>query len=948
MNIKSFLTILLLAFGLTASAKNTKTTVKQVTESVTVADDVDYTITEAEPFGTMGSVNITNLDHAVVIIEQLRPSVVKSKWLKNHVYINGTQAVDGKNCQVRMYNRGAIILPYASTLKPLTCYAEENFEGKSYNGYKEGHTGGFMNTLTTTMLLNNIRSFKLKRGYMVTFCVGTGGWGYSRCFIADQEDLEINVPHPLNGRISSYRLFKWYNASKAGVHHTGAAANAALRTTSCFDWGQGNNSLLPDVEWISHHIYEDWPSAAACGGVDQTCHMKTNNEPGNSADDHPQDVATVLGNWQNLMRTGMRLCSESSHDGSMGHLKAFIDSVDARGWRCDILDLHCYWDSGTFNSLTWYSDSYGKGRPIWISEWVWGASWNNNGAFASGRRNDDATYNGTKPILDLLNSNSRVERYFYWNSEAGFTNIYRDNKLTKLGEYYASMNAPLAYNAANEYIPKVVFHGPNSFNGKYYPASGKVTLTWKDPNGDMLDKIVVQCKGPKDARFNDIAEVKLLDKTSSGDCSYSYSTTCTEPGISEFKVVEYYTLNGKQRTYTTSVFSVSVSEPAKTVGLLQYGQIKAGDTEQIKTPITPMVDTEGNSFTTAMPYIVTGLISNKNTANGIVCNIPAVATGNFTFELKPWTLKTALSISNTESVDYLILPPDTVMHLTDDMMLISASAGSIKGDEVEVAFPEAFPEGTTPVVVAQQSTSSSTAAPAHVKVYDVTNTGFKCKLVRQEGITTALTAQTVCYFACSQGEARIGGGKKLCVGLNTETPIGGSARQTVAFTGKDGAKMTIVNPIIIAQPQTNNYGKTSVFRQHSLNTETVGEGEAAYNNVVSASIRRQVDDSNTSVTEANLASTNGDYLGYIILCDDLEGNPDDAPVIVRGDNTTAIRNVGLQKGFSVSTMGGCIYSDDTTVKVYNAAGQRVALGKKLPNGVYVVSNGKKSIKINVK
>ena len=48
-----------------------------------------------------------------------------------------------------------------------------------------------MKSLTSATLLNAIRSFKLKRGYMVTFALGKSGWGYSRCFIADKEDLEV-------------------------------------------------------------------------------------------------------------------------------------------------------------------------------------------------------------------------------------------------------------------------------------------------------------------------------------------------------------------------------------------------------------------------------------------------------------------------------------------------------------------------------------------------------------------------------------------------------------------------------------------------------------------------------------------------------------------------------------------------------------------------------------
>ena len=48
-----------------------------------------------------------------------------------------------------------------------------------------------MNTLSTAKLNNRIRSFKLKRGYMVTFSNNPAGRGYSRCFIADQADLEF-------------------------------------------------------------------------------------------------------------------------------------------------------------------------------------------------------------------------------------------------------------------------------------------------------------------------------------------------------------------------------------------------------------------------------------------------------------------------------------------------------------------------------------------------------------------------------------------------------------------------------------------------------------------------------------------------------------------------------------------------------------------------------------
>ena len=82
-----------------AEGRNSVTTVSQVSESVTLTDDVDYVITDATPFTTAGSVNIKNTEHAVLIIKSIKPSKVISSWLKTHVFINGEQAINGNNCQ---------------------------------------------------------------------------------------------------------------------------------------------------------------------------------------------------------------------------------------------------------------------------------------------------------------------------------------------------------------------------------------------------------------------------------------------------------------------------------------------------------------------------------------------------------------------------------------------------------------------------------------------------------------------------------------------------------------------------------------------------------------------------------------------------------------------------------------------------------------------------------
>ena len=408
---KRHILIILICLPLCIMAANRKTTVATVTTQVDITDEVDFQITNTTPFSDEGLVNIVNTEHAVVILTTVKPSVAISKWL-SRVQINGTAAVNNGNCQVKLWDKGCIIFPYGNSFKPLTVFAEQQYQGDSCKNYGTENSGGYMNTLSAAKLNNRIRSFKLKRGYMVTFSTLPKGRGYSRCFIAADKDLEVpTLPAVLDQKISSYRIFKWYDTGKPQLAAAGGNNDAcsALNVTSTYTWGTTSN-MSPDVENVPHHIYENYPSPSALGACTTSPHMKTNNEPMNPADDpknQTEDVDAVLANWEDLMATGMRLCSPSSWDGSdytngTGYIKRFIDSIDARGWRCDIIDLHCYWPESNFSTISNWTSS--TGRPVWISEWVWGASWNSNGAFASGvtESQNAAALRRICPVLKLI------------------------------------------------------------------------------------------------------------------------------------------------------------------------------------------------------------------------------------------------------------------------------------------------------------------------------------------------------------------------------------------------------------------------------------------------------------------------------------------------------------------------------------------------------------------
>ena len=545
--IATLLSMFVLSF-IAGYAANTKQTVNSVSSVVTITDDVDYIISNASPFTDDGVVDIVNTEHAVLILSQVKPSAA-IKLLASHVKINGETAKNNSNCQVKLYNRGAIIMPYANGIKPLTVYSEPNFGGESVNDFGLENDGGYMNTLTEAKLNNRIQSFKLKRGYMVTFSTRAGGRGYSRCFIAADKDLEIaEMPAILNKTISSYRVFKWYDAGKKHIaSDTRKEVLDALNVQSCYDWGQGNSSLLPDYEWVPNHIYEDWPSSATIGGTSQSPHTKNNNEPRNPSDDRPQDLTTILGNWENMMRTGLRLCSPASWDGSdywnaTGFLAEFLDSIDARGWRCDIIDLHCYWAEGSFDNMHYWTDKYH--RPIWISEWVWGASWNNNGAFANGVT-EAQNAAALKRICPKLNSWDYVERYYYWNSERDPSRIYKDGQLTEAGKYYASLDAGIAYNGKYDFVPTT----PKQYrisNFKVEVKDGKAIITWHDSNGEYNRVMALQRKqqGGQWETLSGINQQELA-------ADYTYTDeTYTEGTKYRVRLID---VNGKESSTSTGV-----------------------------------------------------------------------------------------------------------------------------------------------------------------------------------------------------------------------------------------------------------------------------------------------------------------------------------------------------------------------------------------------------------
>lgn len=550
-----------LAAPLAGVFANTVSNITQVTTAVTVSNGIDYHITSETPFASGGSVDLTKGGTSVVILDAVVPSKALN-LLGTYVKISGEKAVRGSNCDIRIHAQGTIIYPYTEKDAPLTVYSEQNYGGTAVSDFGLEDNGGFMNTLTDAKLNNKIRSFKLRRGFMVTFSTLAGGYGYSRCFIAADEDLNMaTLPGILDRSITSYRVFKWNDNSKKGLaNNTSTTNNTLLRTTSCYSFGPGGDTGW-DFECVRHHIHEAWPSIASMGANDYTTSnptIKTNNEPGNSADDNPATVAQVLANWQALMATGKRLCSPSSHDGSLNWLRQFMDSIDARGWRCDVLDMHCYWyPTGSFDNLqNWYNSYH---RPIWVSEWVWGASWNSNGAFASGVT-EAQNANAVGIIINKMEGMDCVERYFYWDSERDPSHLVKDGALTEAGKVYSDLNSVVGFKSSMQYVPAVPKSkgAPSNITARYDASTREAVITWHEPNGEYNSSMTLQKQLPGTSTWVDVAEIDLQEQ----EADYSYTVADVERGT-KFRVQTVYTTGV---TYTTSRTAEAVPD-----------QVAAGD-----------------------------------------------------------------------------------------------------------------------------------------------------------------------------------------------------------------------------------------------------------------------------------------------------------------------------------------------------------------------------------
>ncbi len=417
--------------------------------------------------------------------------------------------------------------------KPLEVYTDVNYSGTSqlYEKVTPHKDLGVLD--------NQIKSFKLKMGYMATFASNSDGTGYSRVFIAQDADVEVPVmPAYLNGTVSFIRIMTWHpDVTKRGWCGTGNPLEDLIATNSSwfYNWDTGVDST-PTIEYVPMRHNQYWPDFGPANTKEGYTHFLAYNEPSHK-DQANMTAQQCIDNWKYFMESGLRLGSIAPDNPYNPILGEFMRLAEAQNLRVDFIPVHFYdnklagqWEGDLTNIYNTYH------RPIWITEGNQGANWTSNSFPVNNPDilNDaNANYhkNNIKEIVDVLERLPFIERYSLYNwvepRRSFIINIddfFRSTNpdwvsytwlqtailnpiatwvdgsgdtdyrvLTPAGEYYANHVSNKAYNPAVVYIPTwkpFVETLSYSFSADY----NGIVVKWTGINNDLVNKYIVERK----------------------------------------------------------------------------------------------------------------------------------------------------------------------------------------------------------------------------------------------------------------------------------------------------------------------------------------------------------------------------------------------------------------------------------------------------------------------
>jgi autotransporter-associated beta strand protein len=388
-----------------------------------------------------GSLIQLNSADSYFVLQSIKPSTVVASYL-TQVRVSGAAAVADSNCRVVQYGAGAVVIPQAASFQPLQVFSAPHFTGTSsflskYIYYK-GTALGAMNA--------TISSFKLKRGYMATFAQNENGSGLSKCYVAQDGDMDVSVlPADFDNSVRFVYVLPWRWSGKKGI--AGNIENG-LNVQWKYNWNIDQNSTR-DLEYVPIRQLRYWPGLGQNWQTRGACQLLGYNEP-----DHTDQANIAVGDaiwsWPDLLATGLRVGAPAVSDGGRSSwLYPFMQQADAVGLRVDFVPVHYYWCFNPADPAGAANQMYGflkatydtVKRPLWVTEWNNGANWTGCGdpSFAQQQA-------AIAAMIEMLDNTPFVERYALYNWVEDVRRVqWDDGSLTSAGVTYRDKVSPLAY-----------------------------------------------------------------------------------------------------------------------------------------------------------------------------------------------------------------------------------------------------------------------------------------------------------------------------------------------------------------------------------------------------------------------------------------------------------------------------------------------------------------------
>lgn len=765
---------------------------------------------------------------AWLYFSNVRPSTVIDSLLSS-VYVGQSPAVNRANVRVMIYKHGTAVVAHPNGFRPLTIFSGQNFTGDSAS-----YTTHVYNTNLGSMD-NRMRSFRLKKGYMATLATNADGTGYSRVFIADNEDLEFSTfNYLLDENVSFIRVFNWEYVTKKGWCGTGSGGGTdveKVKGTWWYSWSADQESKT-NQEYVPIKQNLGWPGWDQINSKQRVSHLLGYNEP-NRPDQSNMTVAQALAAYPEFLKSGLRIGSPSPSDpfGSNGAwLYEFLDSCKARNWRVDYVAIHAYWAKSPqqwYNDLKYVHDR--TGLPIWITEWNNGANWTtetwptNDKSYSEANANKQL--NDIKAILNVLDTASFVERYSIYNWVQDARAMLLNGNLTKAGEYYMNNKSQVAFNRRKEVIPAYTMRRNPTLGASY--GAGTITLTVNDGNGDYFRGFILERK-----KDNGNYEV-ILD---SDDRSTRIYTELLDVSASTVKYRARTKLADGSFSYYTSEVGFSAAQGGP---VAQFGSASVSNSAWNSVFFS-------NSFDD-IPSIILGSPGSNNSTVRMTPRAKFVnRTTRFEIQAIPWAYQNISSFSKDEAIPYLVMTPG--LHQLGEVTALAGRATASSG-WTKITFSTPF--NTVPVVFANQLIPSNTFATV-LRIRNVTNEGFEARIMKEDGISSNPGAENITYIALTPGKGVVEG-RPFIVGVTAPNYVGATSKAI-------NYGETVQNPLFIAQMQTTNDDITAALRSFIVSNSVAyvlkqREGSVSQTNPVAETVGWLVMDPQNIIQGVNAPNT---------------------------------------------------------------------------------------------